>query len=75
MTVDFPCISTNLSHLFISAIRVGFVRTQLLPHVQEGNLLPLSHPARPELLAQDRGHPGHPILPGQLILQHLRPPR
>ena len=60
---------------FLPAICVGDVRVVLLPDLEEGVLLPLRHPPRQELRAQDRRHPGHPLLSRQLVLQHLRSTR
>ena len=69
------CVLIWFCFLIFLAIRLGHVRELLLPDVEEGDVLPLGDPTRPELLPQDRRHPRHPILPSQLFLQHFRSPR
>ena len=72
-------LNTSLTILilitFFAAICLGNLRELVLPDVAEGDVLPDGDPARQELPAEDRWHSGHPLLPGQLILQPLRSAR
>ena len=56
---------------YITAIRLRYLRILVLSNCQKRDPLPLSDPSRSQIQSQDRRHPWHPVLSGQLVLQHF----